>query len=379
MNSLVNRVGDLSSLSLHQITAESTLVVDMINKKRNNKRSPSIWSPIAHLLNLRVSALGSTVRAGLKNNPQSLLPIVSQLRYDESKISLNEDECAWLNDNDIDTDPFDWHDWKNRYSSTSSAARELLRLKKLLSQENRKEFRRIHSDRMSRVQEEADAGRIGSVLKDIMGGSSAFTMESIRNNGIVETDGESISKLITSFFAKWFARLPEQKLRDKRLADCVLSQTKLDWDSLIHDCNIPTEVSDKLWDAFKPRAISAEGAVEAAALSNYLPSLQDFKGYNKSLNPRSAPGFSGLSYLMVQLWPEMVVERAYDCLLEAWKRKEGLEGWGTRFLAPIPKKNNPDLKDLRPLMLVEVMRKIWVGLITGRVTSFLLKHNLINP
>ena len=30
-------------------------------------------------------------------------------------------------------------------------------------------------------------------------------------------------------------------------------------------------------------------------------------------------------------------------------------------------------------MRVEVTRKIWVGLITGRITSFLLKHNLINP
>ena len=82
---------------------------------------------------------------------------------------------------------------------------------------------------------------------------------------------------------------------------------------------------------------------------------------------------------MVQLWPEAVVERAYDCLLKAWIKKEGLEGWGSRLLAPIPKKTNPELKDLRPLMLVEVMRKIWVGLITGRVTSFLLKHKLINP
>jgi len=74
---------------------------------------------------------------------------------------------------------------------------------------------------------------------------------------------------------------------------------------------------------------------------------------------------------MVQLWPDSVVERAYECLRDAWSRKEGLEGWGTRLLAPIPKKPNPDLRDLRPLMLVEVMRKIWVGLITSHITSFI--------
>ena len=141
----------------------------------------------------------------------------------------------WLEENNIDLDPFDWHEWKNRYSSSSHAARELLRLRKLLSQENRKEFRRIHSERMSRVQEEADAGRIGGLLKNIMGGTTAFTMESIRNNGVVETDGESISKLITSFFAKWFSRLPDQKLIDQRLADCVLNRNKHHWDALIRD------------------------------------------------------------------------------------------------------------------------------------------------
>ena len=206
MNALVNRLGDdLSGLSLHQITAESTLLVDSIYKRRNNKRSPSIWSPIAHFLNLRLSALGATIRAGLKNNISPLRSIVAGLKYDESKVTLNEDECAWLEDNGINLDPFDWHEWRNKYSSTSYTAQELLRIKKLLSQENRKEFRRIHSDRMSRVQEEADAGRIGGILKKIVGGSQPFTMEFIRNNGTLVTDGEKITKLITSFFSKWFS------------------------------------------------------------------------------------------------------------------------------------------------------------------------------
>ena len=83
---------------------------------------------------------------------------------------------------------------------------------------------------MSRVQEEADAGRVGGILKNIMGCAQPFTMESIRNNGSIETDGETITKLVTSFFAKWFSRLPEQKVRDKRLADCVLNQDKSGWD-----------------------------------------------------------------------------------------------------------------------------------------------------
>ena len=189
MNSYVNKLGeDVSSISLEDITAESTRIVNSINLRRNNKKSPNIWSPIAHLLNLRLSALGSTVRMRMKGDNTSLRPIISQLRYDESKITLNEDETDWLEANDIDVDPPDWDDWKTKYTTTSNAARELLRFRKLLSQENRKEFRRMHSERMGRLQEEADAGRIGSLLKDITGWKQAFNMESIRIDDVVVTD-----------------------------------------------------------------------------------------------------------------------------------------------------------------------------------------------
>ena len=120
--------------------------------------------------------------------------------WKEKKGPLNEDECTWLEDNLIQSDPFDWDEWINRYSDNTYAARELIRIRKLLSAENRKEFRRIHGNRMQKIQEEADAGRIGGVIRNIMGGSSPYTMESIRQDGEVITDGERITKLITEFF-----------------------------------------------------------------------------------------------------------------------------------------------------------------------------------
>ena len=53
--------------------------------------------------------------------------------------------------------------------------------------------------------------------------------------------------------------------------------------------------------------------------------------------------------------------------------------WGDRWLAPIPKRvTDPGLKDLRPLMLVEVTRKIWVGLIMHKIRHFWKRWNIIN-
>ncbi len=380
MNRVVNSLNDdLSHLSIQEITRISVETVGRINKRRNNKRSPSIWSPIAHLLNLRISAIGSTVRANIKSNYRPLKALITRLKRDEAKITLNEAEAEWLEDNGVRSDPLDWNEWINEYADVTHAARELLRIKKLLSSENRKEFRRIHGERMAKIQGEADAGRIGGVIRHIMGGTSSYTMESIRDEGLTITDGERIASLVTAFFAKWFSRLPDEKERDRKLAECVLNEDKLSWDSLMAATMIPGEVGDTLWLAFQPRPLSSEGLIEAADLADYVPSLYEFKKYIDTLNPRSAPGFSGLSYLMVKLWPDAMVERAYDCLRDAWKNKVGLEGWGTRLLAPIPKKPDPELKDLRPLMLVEVMRKIWVGLVTNRISAFWDKFGLVNP
>ena len=300
--------------------------VTKINRKRNNKRSPSIWSPIAHLLNLRLSAIGSTIRANLKSDLKPLKTLIAQLQRDESLISLNEDERDWLDDNSIQSEPFDWSDWINLFHDSSHAAREIIRIRKLLSAENRKEFRRLHGDKMMRIQEQADAGRIGGVINHIMGTSSSFTMESIRQGDEIITDGPRIASLVTAFFAKWFSRLPEEKERGKKLADCVLNADRPSWDKLIDDTRIPMEVGNTLWQAFQPRPLSLEGRKEAEDLVNYTPSLEEFVNYISYLNPRSAPGFSGLSYLMVKLWPDSVIERSYECLVEAWTDKRGLVG-----------------------------------------------------
>ena len=231
---------------------------------------------------------------------------------------------------------------------------------------------------MRLVQEAADAGRIGGIIKVIVGRSPGFLMESLRKGDEIVTDAHTIAKMITSFFANWFSRLPEEHARDVVLAKCVIERNKKDWDDLINGMGIPIGVAENMWIAFSPRPISDEGKREAELLADYCPSIAEFEDFIFHLKSRSAPGHSGLSYLMVKLWPRAFITRAYECLCEAWANKEGMEGWSIRLLAPIPKKTNPTIDDLRPLMLVEVMRKIWVGLLMKRIKAFWAKHSLIN-
>ena len=57
--------------------------------------------------------------------------------------------------------------------------------------------------------------------------------------------------------------------------------------------------------------------------------------------------------------------------------KKLIKGWGEKFLQIIPKKKEAGLSDMRPLMLVEVTRKTWAGLLMKKVASFWEKHKLI--
>ena len=70
---------------------------------------------------------------------------------------------------------------------------------------------------------------------------------------------------------------------------------------------------------------------------------------------------------MVQIWDDRVKDRIYEELKDKFINKEIPEGWGECYLAPIPKVTDPTLADLRPLMLFEVLRKIWTGVIMEKM------------
>jgi hypothetical protein len=107
------------SPTLEELTRSSVDISNDIHKKRNNLLSSSLWSPIASLLALRCSALGSTIRIGLEGRSPVLKKIITRLARDEKQITFNEDELDWLYTNFIQTAPFEWNEWRNEFFSLS--------------------------------------------------------------------------------------------------------------------------------------------------------------------------------------------------------------------------------------------------------------------
>jgi hypothetical protein len=82
---------------------------------------------------------------------------------------------------------------------------------------------------------------------------------------------------------------------------------------------------------------------------------------------------------MLKALPTSVTKEMYDEMVRLWHEGVTPAFWKNSFLRPIPKKiENPTLKDLRPLRLCEVTRKLWVGIILYRLISFWGKYNILH-
>ena len=73
-----------------------------------------------------------------------------------------------------------------------------------------------------------------------------------------------------------------------------------------------------------------------------------------------------------------MVAEAYECLATIWQDRHIPAAWKWKWLVPIPKNASKRIQDIRPIMLMEVLRKLWTGLIVDEVTSSLQRHSALS-
>ena len=220
-------------------------------------------------------------------------------RRDIHKVTLNPDEETWLSDNGVERDLPDWRRWI-RTNTLESLRSEVKHLKELTTKERRSELRLLHGGRMRRIQDQADAGKIGAVIRSIMAKSKSFSLDVLYSDDGNTTDADEISRIVTEFFKEWFSTSPDDSWRDEGAADLSGAGDTEGWKALANRLNVKWELASEILDGMKDKPISAEGVSASKALNDYCPSLEEFNGYIETMNPRSEGGPSGLTYLMVQ-------------------------------------------------------------------------------
>ena len=251
---------------------------------------------------------------------------------------------------------------------------EYATVKSLLHGRSRREMR-VNQNKMVRYREDMRrAGRVGYVIRSIMGeGKVGYDLQEVKDeSGDIIVDAEDIHRRVTEFFRDWFKRaVGSDRVQVQEEGDFTdIIQNKERFVDELEHTGVPKWLRELVWEAIAYKAPEGLQRQMADALQA-CPSRDEFKWATRFMKKKSAPGFTGLTYNMIGAWPEETLDYVYDCLAETWEEKSTPDWWKWRWLVPIPKQSEstPELTQLRPLMLVEPLRKVWMRLVMDRITA----------
>jgi hypothetical protein len=207
-------------------------------------------------------------------------------------------------------------------------------------------------------------------------------MSSLDINGFTEVDPLVITDSITAHFKEWFARAADSHPGGICREGANWRELEGDW-AFFHetykDTKIPEGCLRTLHRAicFRRGDLGMRKQFSDSVMTT--PSMEEFVASVRKRPPDSAPAVSGLSNNMIQLWPDVVLQRACEALVALWIKLEIPEYWRWRYLVLLPKKPEPTLNDLRPLTLVETIRKIWVAIFVTRIQTYVACAGVLSP
>jgi len=228
-------------------------------------------------------------------------------------------------------------------------------------------IRRQISDRVRLRENLRLAGKIGRVIKSILGSfRPQYKLEVLRTDKGVILDAKKIHNLTTAYFRQWFADAPYSTAHPTDLLDCDAFVAKFE------GRGVPVHLSRLVWSAAQVKASTTQE--EAGVRLCDPPSIEEFRSAIRAMSQDSVAGPSRCSYNMIKSWPQPMVESVFAALLILWTDRVIPPWWKFRWLVPIPKVADPNLEDLRPLVLVEALRKVWVSIFVQRIKSFWASH-----
>ena len=218
-------------------------------------------------------------------------------------------------------------------------------------------------------------GKIGRVIRSTLQEDvDLFTLESLRTPDGTLTDHREIHHRVTEHFRLWYQHPPTASPPWTTL--CTDQHAFLGYADTKH---IPHPLADLLWRALTdvPRTslVLQDLTTELAS----PPTLAEFQRALHGHQGSTTPGATGLTYNMAKGWPDPVTHYVHQCLLHLWNQQQ-TPGWlQWSWLCPKPKNLEEEvtLDGLRPLRLLEVIRKLWTGIIVGRITRAWERHRVL--
>jgi len=154
---------------------------------------------------------------------------------------------------------------------------------------------------------------------------------------------------------------------------------KEDFLKRVNHHNIPSHLIDIVWDSMITMPKASLVRTELQEIFSYLPTFSALTTSIASRPGKTIGGMSGLTYSMMKAWFNDFKQLVYNNLAAHWGSP--IRDWMKwRWLCPIQKtEDSKNREKHRPVMLVLVLRKCWIGLIIYKITQVWNKHDILHP
>ena len=387
-----NPVGLLLSLSQQTVEAAKDAM-----GKRHTKKRPHGMSPVCRILQLHlhlsIIIIRHTKYGRARNGPAlwtketyrtPFTTLLKKLRKAVKAVRLNTDERTALADIMQNHDETLWS--QANWAGLSSFAVEIhTKFKKLLHGRKRKEFRLLMSARTQHMEDLRQQGQLRDTIKYLVGSKSEnFTLEELMHEGAIITDPIKIHSIVTKFFHEWF----ELDKNGHEGGMATPGATLDDFNDTLEQfldrysgTNVPVELLQQLWTAFQTKVDPDSPTLQQFHCDiRKCPTLEEFQHVIRHSPRHTVGGMTGLNYDMTRSWSKDIVKAIHHALSTLFESRTIPEYWKWRWLVPIPKKvADPTLADLRPLTLIECLRKLWSGIFVNRCQTFWQADKTLNP
>jgi Reverse transcriptase (RNA-dependent DNA polymerase) len=89
---------------------------------------------------------------------------------------------------------------------------------------------------------------------------------------------------------------------------------------------------------------------------------------------------TGFSYRHLKTLPDDLHKATFQMLCTLWPTKHIPDFWKQRWLISLPKPAElTNIKDFRPICLLEIFRKLWTSILTYRIRSAWENFDMLDP
>ena len=117
--------------------------------------------------------------------------------------------------------------------------------------------------------EESRQGKIGLVLKRIIGDRKDFSLETLKGKGGNITDAKEIANGLKEHFGSGFSTSEMERELDRDVSEAT--GNKKEFLELTGQLFIPTDTAERIFDGMSDKWICEEGMEESKGLSEHTP------------------------------------------------------------------------------------------------------------